>query len=295
MIVLWISIIWLCHMDIHNWIVDIHNYRVYALLAFHIGEVPYCFSRSSVKFQGHTAKKIVTIIARSLAVSEWRAPASVTSPVWKNPIHRNPFLIINQIHKYTQMTHTYFVTYECIKLLCVSLTRFYHDSFSFKENTYPVLNQRHISVDIRTAPLFTGAKHARSRFSKPTLPQRAACCVLSQVTFLLSPPGKVFQVNQGSRGFCLIPRSTGLTIDMTCRRRLRTLSQDLPYRLRPEQTTVLEQLGQDRHVFVSLPTGYGKSECLTVFPKLMDLLRPYESNSSSTWSYLWGGLVRGKK
>ena len=69
-------------------------------------------------------------------------------------------------------------------------------------------------------------------------------------------------------------------------------------RLRPEQTTVLEQLGQGRHVFVSLPTGYAgywKSECLTVFPKLMDLLRPYESNSSITWSNLWGGLVRGKK
>ena len=120
---------------------------------------------------------------------EWRAPASVTSPVWRNPIHRNPFLIINQIHKYTQMTHTFFVTYECTKLLCVSPKRFYHDSFSFKENTYPVLNQRHISVDIRTAPFFTGANHARSRFSKPTLPQRAACCILSQVTFLLSPPG----------------------------------------------------------------------------------------------------------
>ena len=103
---------------------------------------------------------------------EWRAPASVTSPVWRNPIHRNPFLIINQIHKYTQMTHTFFVTYECTKLLCVSPTRFYHDSFSFKENTYPVLNQRHISVDIRTAPFFTGANHARSRFSKLTLPQR---------------------------------------------------------------------------------------------------------------------------
>ena len=85
---------------------------------------------------------------------EWRAPASITSPVWRNPIHRNPFLIINQIHKYTQMTHTVFVTYECTKLLCVALTRFYHDSFSFKENTYPVLNQRHISVDIRTAPFF---------------------------------------------------------------------------------------------------------------------------------------------
>ena len=98
---------------------------------------------------------------------EWRAPASVTSPVWRNPIHRNPFLIINQIHKYTQMTHTFFVTYECTKLLCVSPTRFYHDCFSFKENTYPVLNQRHISVDIRTAPFFTGANHARSRFSKP--------------------------------------------------------------------------------------------------------------------------------
>ena len=108
----------------------------------------------------------------SLAVcyGEWRAPASVTSPVWRNPIHRNPFLNINQIHKYTQMTHTFFVTYECTKLLCVSLTRFYLDSFSFKENTYPVLNQRHISVDIRTAPFFTGANHARSRFSKPTLP-----------------------------------------------------------------------------------------------------------------------------
>ena len=96
--------------------------------------------------------RLVTIIARSPAVCEWRAPASVTSPVWKNPIHRNPFLVINQIHKYTQMTHTFFDTYECTKLLCVSLTRFYHDSFSFKENTYPVLNQRHISVDIRTAP-----------------------------------------------------------------------------------------------------------------------------------------------
>ena len=87
---------------------------------------------------------------------EWRAPASVTSPVWRNPIHRNPFLIINQIHKYTQMTHTFFVTYECTKLLCVSLTRFYLDSFSFKENTYPVLNQRHISVDIRMAPFLPG-------------------------------------------------------------------------------------------------------------------------------------------
>ena len=120
---------------------------------------------------------------------EWRAPASVTSPVWRNLIHRNPFVIINQIHKYTQITHTFFVTYECTKLLCVSPTRFYHDSFSFKENTYPVLFQRHISVDIRTAPFFTGANHARSRFSKLTLPQRAACCILSQVTFLLSPPG----------------------------------------------------------------------------------------------------------
>ena len=112
---------------------------------------------------------------------EWRAPASVTSPVWRNPIHRNPFLVINQIHKYTHMTHIFFVTYECTKLLCVSLTRFCHDSFSFKENTYPVLNQRHISVDIRTAPFFTGANHARSRFSKPTLPQRAAGSVLHTV------------------------------------------------------------------------------------------------------------------
>ena len=59
-----------------------------------------------------------------------------------------------------------------------------------------------------------------------------------------------------------------------------------------EQTAVLEQLGQDRHVFVSLPTGYGKSECLTVFPKLMAVTAEFDSRI--TWSYLWGGLVRGK-
>ena len=97
---------------------------------------------------------------------EWRAPASVTSPVCRNPIHRNPFLIINQIHKYAQMTHTFFVTYECTKLLCVSLTRFYLDSFSFKENTYPVLNQRHISVDIRTAPFFYRSQSREIAFFK---------------------------------------------------------------------------------------------------------------------------------
>ena len=91
---------------------------------------------------------------------EWRTPASVTSPVWRNPIHRNPFLIINQIHKYTQMT------YECTKLLCVSPTRFYHDSFSFKENNYPVLNQRHISVDIRTAPFFYRSQSREIAFFK---------------------------------------------------------------------------------------------------------------------------------
>ena len=159
------------------------------------------------------------------------------------------------------MTHTFFVTYECTKLLCVSPTRFYHDSFSFKENTYPVLNQRHISVDIRTAPFFTGANHARSRFSKLTLPQRTACCILSQVTFLLSPPGF-----SGEPGLVRFLFDTGLDLhyqQIDMQTALRTLSQDLPYRLRPEQTTVLEQLGQDRHVFVSLPTGYRKSECLT--------------------------------
>ena len=162
-------------------------------------------------FSTNTTRASATYCSLTGCYGEWRAPASVTNPVWRNPIHRNPFLIINQIHKYAQMTHTFFVTYECTKLLCVSLTRFYFDSFSFKENTYPVLNQRPISVDIRTAPFFTGANHARSRFSKPTLPQRAACCILSQVTFLLSPPGNVFPVSQCSRGFCLIPRSTLLT------------------------------------------------------------------------------------
>ena len=34
MIQLWISI-----MDIHNWIMDIHNYRAYALLALHMSQL----------------------------------------------------------------------------------------------------------------------------------------------------------------------------------------------------------------------------------------------------------------
>ena len=153
------------------------------------------------------------------------------------------------------------------KLLCVSPTRFYHDSFSFKENTYPVLNQRHISVDIRTAPFFTGANHARSRFSKPTLPQRAACWYCRKSHSCYRDQG-VFQVSQGSRGFCLIPRSTiinRLTMDMQTA--LRTLSQDLPYRLCPEHTTVLEQLDQGRHVFVSLPTGLWEKWMFNCFSK----------------------------
>ena len=48
----------------------------------------------------------------------------------------------------------------------------------------------------------------------------------------------------------------GITMDMQTA--LRTLSQDLPYRLCPEHTTVLEQLDQGRHVFVSLPTAWEK-------------------------------------
>ena len=66
----------------------------------------------------------------------------------------------------------------------------------------------------------------------------------------------------------------------------------LPYRLRPEQTTVLEQLGQCVCQFAYWLWEKWMFNC---FPKLMDLLRPYKSNSSITWSYLWGGLVRGKK
>ena len=155
---------------------------------------------------------LVTIIARSLAVmvSGERQRASQVLYGEILYIEIRSWLSIKYTNMHKWPTH-FFVTYECTKLLCVSLTRFYFDSLSFKENTYPVLNQRPISVDIRTAPFFTGANHARSRFSKPTLPQRAACCILSQVTFLLSPPGNVFQVSQCSRGFCLIPRSTLLT------------------------------------------------------------------------------------
>ena len=132
---------------------------------------------------------LVTKIARSLAVmvsgERQRASQVLYREILYIEIRSWLSIKYTNIHKWP----THFVTYECTKLLCASPTKFYHDSFSFKENTYPVLNQRHISVDIRTAPFFTGASHARSRFSEPTLPQRAACCILSHVTFLLSPPG----------------------------------------------------------------------------------------------------------
>ena len=120
---------------------------------------------------------LVTIIARSLAVmvSGERQRASQVLYGEILYIEIRSWLSI----KYTNDPHI-FVTYECTQLLSVSLTRFYLDSFSFKENTYPVLNQRHIFVDIRTAPFFYRSQSREIAFFK-TDPSTASgllhyCC-----------------------------------------------------------------------------------------------------------------------
>ena len=43
--------------------------------------------------------------------------------------------------------------------------------------------------------------------------------------------------------------------------------------LKPEQRTSIFQFASGSDVFVSLPTGYGKSPCYTLLPPVFDLLR----------------------
>ena len=49
--------------------------------------------------------------------------------------------------------------------------------------------------------------------------------------------------------------------------------------LKPEQRTSIFQFASGSDVFVSLPTGYGKSLCYTLLPPVFDLLRGVKEKS----------------
>ena len=54
---------------------------------------------------------------------------------------------------------------------------------------------------------------------------------------------------------------------------------DLGFKLKPQQEEALLEFTKGRDVFVSLPTGFGKSLCYTLIPSLFDLVRGVENLS----------------
>ena len=56
-------------------------------------------------------------------------------------------------------------------------------------------------------------------------------------------------------------------------------SLPLGYSLKPEQRRSVEKFAAGSDVFVSLPTGFGKSLCYTLLPPVFDLLRGRKSKS----------------
>ena len=50
-------------------------------------------------------------------------------------------------------------------------------------------------------------------------------------------------------------------------------ASSLGYVLKPEQQTSIEKFVCGKDVFISLPTGYGKSLCYILLPRVFDLLR----------------------
>ena len=58
-----------------------------------------------------------------------------------------------------------------------------------------------------------------------------------------------------------------------------TAAHSLGYVLKPEQRTSIFQFARGSDVFVSLPTGYGKSLCYTLLPPVFDLLRGIKEKS----------------
>ena len=56
-------------------------------------------------------------------------------------------------------------------------------------------------------------------------------------------------------------------------------ASSLGYVLKPEQQTSIEKFVCGKDVFISLPTGYGKSLCYILLPRVFDLLRGAENKS----------------
>ncbi len=56
-------------------------------------------------------------------------------------------------------------------------------------------------------------------------------------------------------------------------------AESLGYNLKPDQMRTLQKFVGGRDVFVSLPTGYGKSLCYILLPRIFDLLRGVEDKS----------------
>ena len=50
-------------------------------------------------------------------------------------------------------------------------------------------------------------------------------------------------------------------------------------KLKPEQEQAITYFARGNDVFVALPTGYGKSLCFALLPRVFDLLRGVENQS----------------
>ena len=57
-----------------------------------------------------------------------------------------------------------------------------------------------------------------------------------------------------------------------------SVENGLPYKLKEKQKCALATLGNGGQVFLCLPTGYGKSECFSLLPSILDLVNLKDAN-----------------